>query len=98
VISAIKIVVLGVVGLIVTLPFFIDEKETPKGNIGGSEKDRLVSEKEALYSTIKELDFDHQMGKLSDDDYKQLKSEYTQKALSVLKALDHPDEKSSKGE
>ncbi len=90
--NAIKIVILGVVGLIVTLPFFREEKNEGVAVILGSKKNRLLSEKESLYSAIKELDFDHEMGKLSDEDYKQLKNEYTEKAVAVLKDLDHIDE------
>ncbi len=90
--NAIKIVILAVAGLIITLPFFREEKNEEAAVILGSKKDHLLSEKESLYSAIKELDFDHEMGKLSDEDYKQLKNEYTEKALAVLKDLDHIDE------
>lgn len=89
--NAIKIVVLLVTGLIITLPFFREEKNEEAAVILGSKKDHLLSEKESLYSAIKELDFDHEMGKLSAEDYKQLKNEYTEKAVAVLKDLDHID-------
>jgi hypothetical protein len=89
--NAIKIVILAVVGLIITLPFFREEETENTTIIHGSEEDRLLSEKESLYAAIKELDFDHEMGKLSDGDYKQLKNEYTEKAVVVLKALDNPN-------
>ena len=97
-INAIKIVIIAVVGLLVTLPFFREKKKETDNILHGNEEDRLLSEKESLYSAIKELDFDHEMGKLSNEDYKQLKNEYTEKALTVLKALDKTDENSNEAE
>jgi hypothetical protein len=90
-INAIKVVILAIVGLIITLPFFRDSETETAQVVHGSKEEHLLSEKESLYAAIKELDFDHEMGKLSDEDYKQLKNEYTEKAVTVLKALDHKE-------
>lgn len=95
VINAIKIILLATIGLIITIPFFREEKENVGLSLSGIKKEHLLAEKENLYSTIKELDFDHETGKISDDDYRELKSEYTEKALGVLKELDQ-DEKTTK--
>lgn len=46
------------------------------------------SRREAVYGAIKELDFEHQLGNLSDADYQSLRSQYRQRAASVLKELD----------
>lgn len=86
--NAIKIIILAITAFIISLPFFREEKEEQDTVFQTNRKDQLLSEKESLYATIKELDFDHEMGKLSDEDYEQLKNEYTSKALTVLKALD----------
>jgi hypothetical protein len=89
--NAIKIIILAVVAFIISLPFFREEKEEEETVFQTNRKDQLLSEKESLYATIKELDFDHEMGKLSDEDYEQLKNEYTSKALAVLKTLDQTE-------
>jgi len=89
--NAIKIIILAITVYIISLPFFRGEKEEEEVVLQTSKKDQLLSEKESLYATIKELDFDHEMGKLSDEDYKQLKNEYTSKAVAVLKALDQTE-------
>ena len=52
------------------------------------EVDDLHSRREAVYSAIKELDFEYQLGNLSQDDYQDLRNQYRQKAASVLKEMD----------
>ncbi|MDP2660626.1 MAG: zinc ribbon domain-containing protein [Dehalococcoidia bacterium] len=46
------------------------------------------SRREAVYGAIKELDFEYQLGNLSDADYQSLRSQYRQRAASVLMELD----------
>ena len=48
----------------------------------------LVHEKDIALLAIKEAEFDHAMGKLSEDDYAILRGEYEQRALAALSALD----------
>jgi hypothetical protein len=51
----------------------------------------LQQRKEEVYAAIKEMDFDLEMGKISEDDYQELKSQYKAKALEILKELDTVD-------
>ena len=48
----------------------------------------LIHKKEAVYISIKDLDFDYRTGKLSEDDYKELKERYELEALHILKDID----------
>ncbi|MEW6456695.1 MAG: hypothetical protein AB1410_08305 [Acidobacteriota bacterium] len=48
----------------------------------------LLSQKVSLYETIKDLEFDYKMGKLSREDYEELEKYYRLKALSFLKDID----------
>ncbi len=48
----------------------------------------LQETKKEVLSAIKEIEFEHQMGKLSLSDYEKLRSEYQKKALRVLQELD----------
>ena len=50
--------------------------------------ENLKIEKEEIYSAIKEMEFDHKMGKLSEADYHTLKDRYRAKAISSLKGMD----------
>ncbi len=51
----------------------------------------LRQRKEDVYAAIKEMDFDFEMEKVSEDDYQELKSQYKAKALEILKELDTVD-------
>jgi hypothetical protein len=48
----------------------------------------LKREKEEIYSAIKEMELDHKMGKLSEDDYLNLREKYRAKAVGTLKRMD----------
>ena len=51
----------------------------------------LLEEREMLYETIRELDFDYRMGKVEEDDYRQARARYEAQAVAVLKALDQTE-------
>jgi len=70
-------------------PFFYGKlKEVPVETYMNRRLTELLSRKEALYSAIKELDFDFKTNKLSEKDYKDLKERYRGDALLVLKEID----------
>jgi tetratricopeptide (TPR) repeat protein len=48
----------------------------------------LGEEKAAIYRALKELEFDHEAGHLSDDDYRALRDRYENRAAQILTALD----------
>lgn len=48
----------------------------------------LNSQRTTTYSMLKELEFDHSSGILSDDDYRELEDRYKNKAVSILRQLD----------
>lgn len=48
----------------------------------------LLSKKEAAYSALKELEFDYGTGKLSEEDFTELRDQYKAKAVSILKEID----------
>lgn len=56
----------------------------------------LLAEKDMIYATIKDLDFDYSAGKLSETDYSKLRSQEAGKAAAVLdriEALEKGEEK-----
>lgn len=53
-----------------------------------SELEDLYIQREGTYSTLKELDFDHETGKLILDDYRELRSRYSEEAILILKRID----------
>ena len=52
------------------------------------ELQQLESRKEGALTTIKELEFDLNMGKISDGDYEALKEQYTDDAVGYIKEIE----------
>jgi len=50
--------------------------------------ENLLFERESTLLTIRDLQFDHEMGKLSDEDFAQLDARYRAQAIHVLHQLD----------
>jgi hypothetical protein len=48
----------------------------------------LQQKRSSLMLTLKELDFDFEMGKLSKEDYQSLKKKYEQETIDVLRQID----------
>ncbi len=48
----------------------------------------LLSERDAAYGAIKELEFERELGNLSEVDYLELRDEYRRKAARILEELD----------
>ena len=59
--------------------------------VDGARVRQLMEQKEQLYATIKELEFDRQLGKLLEADYRRLREDVEQQALEVLHHLDQLD-------
>jgi len=55
--------------------------------VGASDRE-LREEKRRVLRAINELQFDHEMGKLSDEDYKAVRDLYELRAIEVMRALD----------
>ena len=86
------LVVIALVALFVAWPILLarggerDATETP------SLAARLAQQKdkEDALAAIKDAEFDHQLGKLSDEDYSVLRAELEARAIAALVALDEP--------
>lgn len=48
----------------------------------------LITQRDATYGAIKDLENDHTMGKLSDVDYRTLRAKYETKAVALLQEID----------
>jgi hypothetical protein len=56
--------------------------------LGGAARRELERDKRNLLKAIKELEFDHSMGKLSDADFQELVRRYRHSAVAVMRRLD----------
>jgi hypothetical protein len=48
---------------------------------------RLIMNKESIDIAINEIDFDYKTGKLSEEDYRELKNRYETKAMAIQKEI-----------
>ncbi|MDE2059207.1 MAG: hypothetical protein KGL31_09200 [candidate division NC10 bacterium] len=71
----------------VLIPFFRSSEGTPLG-LEQSELQELLAEKDTVYAAIKELEFDHQAGNLSLEDYEQARHSYELRAIAILQEID----------
>jgi hypothetical protein len=76
---------LGLVGLFIARPLI---KPDPRHKPRLTEHQALQVQKEAVLTEIKSLDFDHDTGKLPDDEYHERRSELMAEATAILKRLD----------
>ena len=84
---AITLIAFPALGFIL-LPFW-RRSATTKSEWGVQEEaQELLETKHTLYRAMKELEFDHQAGHLSDEDYERLRASYEGRAAQALKALD----------
>ena len=65
-----------------------DAPVTHATRLGGAARRELARDKRLLLKAIKELEFDHAMGKLSDADFHDLVTRYRARAVAVLRRLD----------
>jgi hypothetical protein len=85
---------LGTMGLVVIAvvavgyPLAQEARRTTTVAEGERQRAELEARREALYAALKDLEFDHEMGKLSAEDYAALRERYTVQAVAVLQQLD----------
>ncbi|MGD0947957.1 MAG: hypothetical protein ABSA52_11040 [Candidatus Binatia bacterium] len=88
---AIGILMVIVAAAYVAAPFFAS---TPAAEFSGtkpvtaSEREHWERQKLEAYAAIKEVEFDHQMGKLSEADFAAIRDKYAAQALEAIAALD----------
>ena len=81
----IALLLIGILAF-VAYPLF----NTSRGKIAGETNalDTLVAQRDSTYDAIRDLDFDFQLGKLSQDDYAALRDKYKARAAQVLQQID----------
>jgi hypothetical protein len=78
--------------LLVALPFLREPRARDDRLDRPDELERrrleLAEERDRALAALKELEFDHRTGKISDEDYRDLVGELRRRAADALKALD----------
>ncbi len=81
----IAVLVIAVIAFI-AYPLFSTAREKIAGKANAL--DALVAQRDSTYDAIHDLDFDFQLGKLSQDDYAALRDKYKARAAQVLQQID----------
>ena len=58
----------------------------------------LIGRRDAAYRAIKELDFEYQLGNLSESDYRGLRDRYRREAAAILREMDSATKTAGAGE
>jgi len=75
----------------IVAPFLEDRREQLRFELLDEEVqqiERLVARKSVLMQSLRDIEFDHETGKLSDEDYERLKKKYERRAVRVMRDLD----------
>ena len=76
-------------GCYVLSPLFQETKEANGMDLPDeTELDRLLDRKAVIYDSLKDLNFEHAMGRLTDADYRRLEADYKNDAALLLQKLD----------
>ncbi len=84
---------LAVVAVLLVAAPFLREPQTDHDTLEvpgplGERRLELGEERDRALLALKELEFDHRTGKISDDDYRALVGEYRRQAAAALRALE----------
>jgi hypothetical protein len=81
---------LAIVGAIIVLPL-LDRKTPFRQPL--SQRQILEAERKSVIRSIRELDFDYETHKLSEDGYRQLRAEAVQRGAQILRQLEQLNER-----
>jgi len=84
---------LAVAAVLVVAGPFLREPAAREDTLGGPKEAAkralaLAEERDRALAALKELEFDHRTGKLTDTDYRELVGAYRRRAAAALQALD----------
>lgn len=88
------LVALGVAAFI-GYPLIEGRKRTE--GLGNHRATELEARKEAIYAQIKDIDFDYATGKLSEEDYRDLRAQYKREAAAILQEIDRVQQRLTSG-
>ncbi len=69
-------------------PLFMTRGQLDRASHREGRRRQLLEDREMLYEAIRELDFDHRMGKVEEADYRQTRVRYEARAVELMKAID----------
>ena len=84
----IYIAVAGFVLVYVFRPLFVEKGEFARESGRETKRQSLLVKRDQALEAIREVDFDHQMGKIEGDDYTETRAKYEAQAVDLINELD----------
>lgn len=89
----IEVFIIGVTLMVIGYPLFSkDISSLASSYIVEDDYKLLLAKKDMTYSALKDIAFDYNTGKLSEEDYIELKNQYEMEAISILQEIDRQKE------
>lgn len=73
--------------LYIAYPLLQEERKEPAPEDEVSDEEKALQEKEEIIESLKDIDMDFRMGKLSTQDYQSLKSDFEQRAVEIFQRV-----------
>lgn len=96
-IAAYVLIAAGVLLFMIT-PLFATRDTIAQATRRETRRRQLLEDRDMLYESIRELDFDYRMGKVEEDDYRQTRARYEAQAVDLMKALDKTNGRADRAE
>jgi hypothetical protein len=77
----------------VAYPLLLDAAQEQKKERTLTEEEKVIRAKDDAMGTLKDIEMDFRMGKLSDSDYQELRVQYESQVVSAFEMLDRLDGK-----
>lgn len=86
-VEALGLILAAVTTFFIARPFFLKERVELDFN-STNKVDELLARKAEVYSAVKDIEFDREMGKLSDEDYEELRESYKAEAAQLIQRIE----------
>ncbi len=79
--------------LYVAYPFLMDVQQEQEKERKLTRREKAVRAKNEVFTTLKDIEMDYHMGKLSEDDYQLLRVEFEERAIEAFDEVDRLNQK-----
>ena len=79
--------------LYVAHPFLMDVQQEQEKERKLTRREKAVRVKNEVFTTLKDIEMDYHMGKLSEEDYQLLRAEFEERAIAALDDVDRLNQK-----
>ena len=79
--------------LYVAHPFLMDVQQEQEKERKLTRREKAVRVKNEVFTTLKDIEMDYHMGKLSEEDYQLLRVEFEERAIAALDDVDRLNQK-----